>query len=128
MYCNSDQLTYEVDEYSIVAIWAMAELCLGIIATNLALSRFVYHYYFNRDDGSRQNNSQKQSYAYGSRSRSGYTQHPVPPTSNLPFPRPAKAERRETRTAGSEDSDVPLKPIRGIEKTTEIDMRVSQKN
>jgi hypothetical protein len=101
----------------------MTELCLGIV-TNLALSRSFYYYYFKRNEASTQNVSQPgQRYACGSRSRSGYSQHPD--TSIPRFSQTGTAGKRDLSTARSEASDIPLKPIQGIEKTTEIEMRIS---
>ncbi|KAF1841240.1 uncharacterized protein K460DRAFT_421046 [Cucurbitaria berberidis CBS 394.84] len=115
-------------EYGIVAIWAITELCLGIIATNLGLSRSMFYYFFRRADLTTNDSSQRPSYnVYGSRSRNGYAQHP---DLNSNISRMSKSDRRETSTAGSEtrseDSDIPLKPMAGIEKTTKIEMHVQK--
>ena len=110
------------DEYGIVAIWAITELCLGIIATNLGLSRSIYYYFFKRSEMSTQRSSQRPTYGYGGRSRDGYAQHSDFPNSS--HTGTSKIERRENSTARSEDSDIPLKPVSGIEKTTKIEMHV----
>ncbi|KAF2827953.1 hypothetical protein CC86DRAFT_320414 [Ophiobolus disseminans] len=98
-------------EYSVVAIWAMAEICLGIIATNLALSRSMYYYFFKHDQNTRPSTHP---YPYGSHSHGPYTGHAEQSYTT-------KIERRDTSIARSEDSDVPLKPI--IHKTTEINVQ-----
>jgi len=95
-------------EYSIVAIWAMAEISLGIIATNLALSRSTYYYFFKREQDSRVS---AHPHSYGSRSRSAYARQ-------LEQSYTTRIERRDTARARSEDSDVPLKLV--IHKTTEV--------
>ena len=79
-------------------------------------------YYFFRPSEMTTEPSQRPTYQYGSRSRSGYSQHPDLVNSN--FSQTSKIERRENSTARSEDSDIPLKPIAGIEKTTKIEMHV----
>ncbi|CAO2654585.1 Nn.00g113180.m01.CDS01 [Neocucurbitaria sp. VM-36] len=110
-------------EYGIVAIWAITELCLGIVATNAALSRSIYYCLFKSSEISTQHSSQRPTYAYSGRSRDGYAQHPdFPPRSDLS--ETSKIERRELSTARSEDSDIPLKPVSGIEKTAKIEMHV----
>ncbi|KAJ4368026.1 hypothetical protein N0V83_006381 [Neocucurbitaria cava] len=118
-------------EYGIVAIWAITELCLGIIATNLGLSRSMYYYFSKRAEMSTQRSSGRPTYAYGGRSRDGYAVHPdFPLNPNLKMSsgkssgKSSKNERREHSTARSEDSDIPLKPVAGIEKTTKIEMHV----
>jgi hypothetical protein len=110
-------LINNLDEYSIVVIWAMAELCLGIIATNLGLSRSIYFYIFQRDslsNGSKSNHP----HMYGSRSRGGYSEQRDFVIPN--FSQSSKSDRRPS-VARSEDSEVPLKLIK---KTTKIEMRV----
>jgi hypothetical protein len=100
-------------EYAIVAFWGNTELCLGIIATNLALSRAMYYYFFKHDQYS---GTSTHPQSYGSRSRGAF-----PGPSQQTYP--TRFERRETSRPRSEDSDVPLKPV--IQKTTEI--RIDQR-
>ena len=80
----------------------MTELCLGIIATNLALSRSVYHYYFGNK----------------------------PPFPNNSGPshvywRPAERESRSSSMTNNGASDIPLKTAAGVEGITEIEMHAS---
>lgn len=89
-------------EYAIVAIWALTELNLGIIATNLALSRSLFYYFTKRDQDQRDTSHPR---SHGSRLRS----RTLPAPSTPPYT--ADSARRSSSRSRSEDSEVPLKPV-----------------
>ena len=70
-------------QYSIIAIWGMAEVCIGIIATNFALSRSTYYYFAGREHDSQ---GSKHPHSHSLRSRAVYT-------ANIEHPYPARTER-----------------------------------
>jgi hypothetical protein len=101
----------------------MTELCLGLIATNLALSRSVYYHYLGKGHRFPPDLSFRRTYISDTHSRNGYSQYTS--ESTLCYSRPTDGDARNVRTARSEASDVPLKPVKGIEKITEIEMHIS---
>lgn len=99
------------------------ELCLGIVATNLGLSRSIYHYFIKLDDTSTHLTFYRQDCVGGSCARGGYVgqQDLV----HKRFSRISEMEMRESSRARSEDSDISLKPVAGVDTATAIIMHVS---
>jgi len=101
-------------DYCIAAIWANTELHLGIIATNLALSRMVWGYFSGKQDASANHTAR---YGTGgsssNRSRSGYLKS----TDRSPYDESALETRGSVDNA-SQASQIPLDPI--IKKTTSV--------
>jgi hypothetical protein len=93
---------------SLLTTFYRAEISLGIIATNLGLSRSMYYYLFKKEQDTRVSSHP---HSYGSRSRSG-------PTGRIEQSLAMQSERRGSSAARSQDSDMPLKPV--IHKRTEI--------
>lgn len=101
-------------DYAIAAIWANTELHLGIIATNLALSRMIWGYFWGVTKSMSTNNTPR--YGTGtdlSKNRSGYMKS----NDRSPY----KEEGLDTRASLdnlSQASQIPLDPI--IKKTTSV--------
>ncbi|KAH7268551.1 hypothetical protein B0J15DRAFT_389987 [Fusarium solani] len=83
--------------YAITAIWSNLELYLGIVGANLALSRSIYGYFFNKNK-SNVASSYAQSGSNLAYNNSGF-RHDT-------FPRPPRAPS----PSRSDNSDIPLEP------------------
>ncbi|KAM0270671.1 hypothetical protein ACHAQH_009326 [Verticillium albo-atrum] len=99
--------------YARTAIYSNAELFLGIIAGNVALSRQIYVYFF----GEKESPTNPSSYAPNSQSRSAYLASKLRGDS-AGLPETYIHARRRGSSAKSDHSDIPLEP--GIQKTTEV--------
>lgn len=102
-------------DYAIAAIWANTELHLGIIATNLALSRMIWGFF--RGATTTLSSNQTPRYGTGSHmgrnTRNGYTKS----TDRSPYAK----EGLDTRVSVdniSQASQIPLDPI--IKRTTSV--------
>ncbi|KAF2849550.1 hypothetical protein T440DRAFT_129735 [Plenodomus tracheiphilus IPT5] len=106
-------------DYCIAAIWANTELHLGIIATNLALSRMIWS--FLRGTGNSTTNNTPR-YASGSNlSRAGYVK-----SSNNRSQYDKDGLGMDTRASvdnASQASQIPLDPI--IKRTTSVHVRTA---
>jgi hypothetical protein len=101
-------------DYAIAAIWANTELHLGIIATNLALSRMIWGYIRGGTKSMSSNNPQR--YGTGSdasRSRAGYIK-----SSHRSVYQDDCLETRASFDNQSQTSHIPLDPV--IKKTTTV--------
>lgn len=101
-------------DYCIAAIWANTELHLGIIATNLALSRMIWAFV----RGGKQSLSSSNTPRYGngshiSKSRSGYMRS----ESHTPYQQEASGSRGSADNY-SQASQIPLDPV--IKRTTSV--------
>jgi hypothetical protein len=99
-------------DYCIAAIWANTELHLGIIATNLALSRMIWGFFSGK---TQQPTSSTPGYGGGStlgKSRNDYTR------SSDRHPYEDDRDTRESSDNLSQASQIPLDPI--IKRTTRV--------
>ncbi|KAF2822968.1 hypothetical protein CC86DRAFT_469567 [Ophiobolus disseminans] len=102
-------------DYAIAAIWANTELHLGIIATNLALSRMIWASIRGEKTLTSTNNTAR--YGTGtntSRNKSGYMKS----HDDGPYGRDDLEETRISLDNRSQDSNIPLEPV--IKRTTSI--------
>lgn len=100
-------------DYAIAAIWANTELHLGIIATNLALSRMIWALFMGDKTTLSTNNTRK--YGTGSelsRSKRGYIR-----SADGPYAKD-ELDMRASFDNHSQASQIPLDPI--IKRTTDI--------
>lgn len=111
-------------DYAIAAIWANTELHLGIIATNLALSRMIWSYFFKKDDisttGKARYGSGYGTGSTGGRSRNGYTKS----KDRSPYGEEGLETRGSTDNI-SQQSQIPLDPV--IKKTTSVQVTSTTK-
>ncbi|KAF3349321.1 hypothetical protein HYQ45_008521 [Verticillium longisporum] len=98
--------------YARTAIYSNAELYLGIIAANTALSRQVYVHVFGEKE-----TSSNPSYTPNSHSRTGYLASKLR-GDNVGRPETYVQAGRRGSNAKSDHSDIPLEP--GIQKRTEV--------
>lgn len=106
-------------DYCIAAIWANTELHLGIIATNLALSRMIWGFFWGGAKAMSSNNTPR--YGQGSnlsRSRTGYAKS----KDRSPYSDEA-LETRGSMDNLSQASQIPLDPV--IKKTTSVQVTSS---
>jgi hypothetical protein len=105
-------------DYCIAAIWANTELHLGIIATNLALSRMIWSFFMGKSTLRTSSNARTPRYGTGShlsRNTHGYTK------SSDRSPYNDNEDIMETRVSvdnTSRTSQIPLDPI--IKRTTSV--------
>jgi hypothetical protein len=102
-------------DYAIAAIWANTELHLGIIATNLALSRLIWASIMGGNTSLPSNTTPR--YGTGtnlSRNRSGY----IKSEDHGSYGRDDLEETRISLDNRSQDSHIPLEPV--IKRTTSI--------
>ncbi|OLN96700.1 hypothetical protein CCHL11_02336 [Colletotrichum chlorophyti] len=100
--------------YAVTAIWSNAELYLGIIAGNLALSRSIYFHFFGDKP---EPTGYANSYALSHPSRSAYNNSRLHGDHATATDTYIRSERRPS-VSKSDHSDIPLEP--GIQKRTEF--------
>lgn len=104
-------------DYAIAAIWANTELHLGIIATNLALSRMIWGYFVGKTSMS-SSNGQTPRYGTGSHlsrgTRNGYQKS----VDRDPYHNKDCLDTRVSVDNVSQTSQIPLDPI--IKRTTSV--------
>ncbi|RSM07244.1 hypothetical protein BHE90_000749 [Fusarium euwallaceae] len=83
--------------YAITAIWSNLELYLGIVGANLALSRSIYGYFFNKNKANVAS-SYAQSGSNLAYNNSGFRHDTFPRSPRAPSP------------SRSDNSDIPLEP------------------
>ncbi|RMJ20081.1 hypothetical protein CDV36_000161 [Fusarium kuroshium] len=83
--------------YAITAIWSNLELYLGIVGANLALSRSIYGYFFNKNK-TNVASSYAQSGSNLAYNNSGFRHDTFPRSPRAPSP------------SRSDNSDIPLEP------------------
>jgi hypothetical protein len=94
-------------DYAIAAIWGNTELHLGIIATNLALSRMIWGFFRGGTKSTSSNNTPRYGTgSHASRARSGYGK-----SSHRSVYNDDCLETRGSLDAQSHVSQVPLNPI-----------------
>ncbi|KAK4159945.1 hypothetical protein QBC43DRAFT_304145 [Cladorrhinum sp. PSN259] len=104
--------------YCIAAIWSNLELFLGVIAANLVLSRSIYMF-LRYGKGGLSNSDQSRGSQYPSRLHYINQKDCADDAFEPPEPGTEGNERRPS-IPKSDRSDVPLKTIGGIHKTTEL--------
>lgn len=104
-------------DYCIAAIWANTELHLGIIATNLALSRMIWGYFIGKTSTTT-SNSHTPRYGTGSHlsrgTRNGYQKS----VDRSPYAGKDGLDTRISVDNVSQTSQIPLDPI--IKRTTSV--------